>query len=145
MRFIYFFLILSLWLVVGCKVKSRIVTETVIVRDTLVTHHSDTIHDVRVVTLKDTVRQVEWHELTVNNVGDTIKEVHHYYDREKTILVDSTDRYKAVVDSLRAALTTEQSKYKEVVKTKHVIRWWEWLVIVGIVVSLLYGIKQIRS
>lgn len=129
----------------SCTTKQKTVTEYVTVHDTIRTHKTDTLHDVKVVTLNDTVRIVEWHELTLNNDGDTIKEVHHYYDKQTTILVDSTNRYKATVDSLRAALTTEQNKYKEVVKTRHVVKWWEWLVIVGIVVALLYGAKKVNE
>jgi hypothetical protein len=130
---------------VGCKVKQKVVTEYVAVHDTLVTHHVDTISDIRVVTHTDTIKQVEWHTLTLGQSGDTIKEVHIYHDREKTIVVDSTNRYKATVDSLRAALVREANKVKEVTKTKHVVRWWEWLVIVGIVGMLVYGAKLMKA
>ena len=129
----------------GCTTKAKVITEYVTVHDTIQTHHTDTLLDVKVVTHTDTIRQVETHTITLNNVGDTVKEIHHYFDTQKTIIIDSTNRYKATVDSLRAALTTEKNKYKEIVKTKHVVKWWEWMLIIAIVVALLYGVKQIKS
>lgn len=142
---IFLIVFIAVCMLCSCSTKQKTITEYVTVHDTIRTHKTDTLRDVKVVTLNDTVRIVEWHELTINNDGDTIKEVHHYYDKQTTILVDSTNRYKAVVDSLRSALTSEQNKYKEIVKTKHVIRWWEWLLIIGIVLSLIYGVKQIKN
>jgi len=71
--------------------------------------------------------------------------VHYYHNREKVIVVDSTDRYKSIVDSLRVALKKEVEKYKEVVKAKHAIRWWEWMLIVGIVCGLVYGARLVTT
>lgn len=129
----------------SCTTKTKVVTEYVNVHDTVQIHRTDTVKEVSWQVRVDTVRQTETHTITLNNVGDTIREVHFYHDREKVIVVDSTDRYKATVDSLRAALTTEKEKYKEVVKTKHVVKWWEWLLIVGIVVALLHGIRATKT
>ena len=102
----------------------KTIKEYVTVHDTIRSVRTDTIKDVRFVTKTDTVRQVENHTYTINNVGDTIKEIHHYHDTEKVIVVDSTERYKATVDSLRKALVILANK--EVVKQKPVIRWWEY-------------------
>lgn len=132
-------------LMVGCKTKQKVVTEYVYVTDTVTTYHTDTINKVTYQVRIDTMRLKETHTITVNDVGDTIREVHFYHDSEKVIVVDSTDRYRATVDSLRAALTTEKNKYKEVTKTKHIVRWWEWLVILGIVGLLVYGAKLLKS
>lgn len=129
----------------SCKTQQKTTTEYITVHDTIRTHKVDTLREVSYQVRVDTVRQTETHTITLNNVGDTIREIHHYHDSEKVIVVDSTERYKAVVDSLRSALTSEQNKYKEIVKTKHVIRWWEWLLIIGIVLSLIYGVKQIKN
>jgi hypothetical protein len=129
----------------SCTTKQKVVTEYVTVHDTIRTHKTDTLREVSYQVRVDTVRQTETHTITLNNVGDTIKEIHHYHDSEKVIVVDSTDRYKAVVDSLRAALVSEQQKTKEVVKTRSVVRWWEWLLIVAIVAGLAYGAKMIKE
>ena len=128
---------------IGCKTP-KTVTETVIehVHDTVQVHHADTIKEVRVQTVRDTVRQVESHTYTLSQVGDTIKEVHHLVEREKVIVVDSTDRYKATVDSLRAALHEAKSKEKVVVKTRYILRWWEWG-IVG-VLAFVVGILILK-
>ena len=138
-------LLIGLCALCSCTTKTKVVTEYVNVHDTVQVHRTDTVKEVSWQVRVDTVRQTETHTITLNNVGDTIREVHYYHDREKVIVVDSTDRYKATVDSLRAALTTEKDKYKEVVKTKHVVKWWEWLLIVGIVVALLHGIRATKT
>lgn len=142
---IFLIVFIAVCMLCSCSTKQKTITEYVTVHDTIRTHKTDTLREVSYQVRVDTVRQVESHYITLNNVGDTIKEIHHYHDSEKVIVADSTDRYKAVVDSLRSALTSEQNKYKEIVKTKHVIRWWEWLLIIGIVLSLIYGVKQIKN
>jgi hypothetical protein len=142
---IFLIVFIAVCMLCSCSTKQKTITEYVTVHDTIRTHKTDTLREVSYQVRVDTVRQVESHYITLNNVGDTIKEIHHYHDSEKVIVVDSTDSYKAVVDSLRSALTSEQNKYKEIVKTKHVIRWWEWLLIIGIVLSLIYGVKQIKN
>lgn len=120
-----FLIVLTIGCLSMCSCKTpKTITEYVTVHDTLVSYRTDTIKDVKVVTKIDTVRQVESHTFTINNVGDTVKEIHHYHDTERTIVVDSTERYKATVDSLRKALVILANK--EVVKQKPVIRWWEY-------------------
>ena len=91
-------------------------TERVYTHDTLYVHHSDTVREVKVTHHTDTVKQIEKHTYTINNVGDTIREVHHYHDTERTIIVDSTDRYKAKNDSLQRLLDREREKEKTVEK-----------------------------
>jgi Fe2+ transport system protein B len=123
----------------GC-VTPKTVTETVVehVHDTVEVVKSDTVREVKVQTVKDTTFQKEVHTYTINDVGDTVKEIHHYVEREKVIVVDSTDRYKAVVDSLRKALHEQQSKEKVVVKTKRVIRWWEYVFFLAIIGTIIF-------
>lgn len=132
----------AICLLSSCTTKQKVVTEYVAVHDTIHTHHTDTIRDVRVVTLTDTVKYVEKHELTVNNVGDTIKEIHHYYDRQTITCVDSTYRYKAERDSLKAALDKSQSKEKVIVKTKFLIRWWEWVLFFSFLAAIILYVKK---
>ena len=91
-------------------------TERVYTHDTLYVHHSDTVREVKVTHHTDTVKQIEKHTYTINNVGDTIREIHHYHDTERTIIVDSTDRYKAKNDSLQRLLDKEREKEKTVEK-----------------------------
>jgi len=91
-------------------------TERVYTHDTLYVHHSDTVQEVKLLAVHDTTRQVEQHYITINQAGDTIKEIHHYHDTERTIIVDSTDRYKAKTDSLQRLLNKEREKEKVVEK-----------------------------
>jgi hypothetical protein len=142
---IFLMLFIAVCALCSCTTKQKTVTEYVTVHDTIRTHSTDTLREVSYQVRVDTVRQTETHTITLNNVGDTIKEIHHYHDTEKVVVIDSTDRYRAVVDSLRAALITEQQKAKEVVRTKHVIRWWEWILIAGIVAALVYGARLVRG
>ena len=122
---------------VGCKTP-KTVTEVITeyVHDTVQAVKADMVKEVKITQRTDTVREVQTHTYTLSNQGDTIKEVHHHYSVEKTIVLDSTQRYKATVDSLRAALHEAKAKEKVVVKTKYLIKWWEWLLLIGIVLSI---------
>ena len=142
---IFLMILIGLCALCSCTTKQKVITEYVTVHDTIHTHKTDTLREVSYQVRVDTIRQTETHTVTLNNVGDTIREVHYFHDREKVIVVDSTDRYKATVDSLKSALITEQNKYKEIVKTKHVVKWWEWLLILFIVGGLVYGAKIIKN
>lgn len=121
--FVVFVAIIVVSLLFGCKTKT--VVETVIehVHDTVQVHHSDTVKEVKVTHHTDTVKQIETHTFTLNNVGDTVKEIHHYHDLWHTTVIDSTNRYKAVVDSLQKALIEEKSKEKTIIK-RYPIPWW---------------------
>jgi len=121
--FVVFVSIIVLSLLFGCKTKTVTVTENVYVHDTVTSIKTDTVREVKVQTIRDTTIQKEVHTYTLNNVGDTVREIHHYHDRETVIVVDSTDRYKATVDSLRQALKEEKSKDKTIVK-RYPIPWW---------------------
>lgn len=134
--------ILACWLLMGCRTKS--VTEYVAVHDTLRVYSTDTLHDVRVVTKTDTLRQLESHFLTVNERGDTIREVHVYHEREKTVVVDSTNRYQSKIDSLQAVIdkSREQTTIKET-------PWWErWGRKIGftvvVVLLLMLILRQLK-
>ena len=126
---------------VGCKTP-KTVTEVITeyVHDTVQVVKADTVKEVKITQRTDTVRDVQTHTYTLSNQGDTIKEVHHHYSVEKTIVVDSTQRYKATVDSLRAALHEAKSKEKVVVKTKYILRWWEWGIIGLLAVALIAAV-----
>lgn len=115
----------------SCRTKS--VTEFVAVHDTLRTVRTDTVRDVRVVTKTDTVRQLESHFLTVNELGDTIREVHVYHEREKTIVVDSTNRYQSKIDSLQSIV--DRLSTKDVVKEPSF--WERWKRAVDVIVTVV--------
>lgn len=128
---------------VGCKTPKTVITSvTEYVHDTVTVHKADTVREVKVTQRTDTVREVQTHTYTLSNQGDTIKEVHHHYTVEKTIVVDSTNRYKATVDSLRAALHEAKAKEKVVVKTKYILRWWEWGIIGLLAVALVAAVVK---
>lgn len=133
--FVIFISIIVVSLLWGCKTQKVVETQVLTIHDTLITHRTDTVRDVKVTTKTDTVKQIETHTYTLNNVGDTIKEIHHYHDLWHTMVVDSTDRYKAVVDSLQKALTEEKSKEKTVVK-RYPIPWWLILTFVAVLSAL---------
>ena len=134
---------------VGCKAP-KTVTEVITeyVHDTVQVVKADTVVDVRIkvqvdtvtVHKTDTVRESETHTYTVNEAGDTIKEVHlvkekeiyHHTIEERTLIVDSTNRYKSVVDSLSKVVNELKNHEKVVVKTKYLIKWWEWVIFAAI-------------
>lgn len=139
--FLIVFIVVSM--LCSCNTKQKTITEYVTVHDTIRTHKTDTLREVSYQVRVDTVKQVESHYITLNNVGDTIKEIHHYHDSEKVIVVDSTDRYKATVDSLRAALEREHNRVKEATRTKRIIPWYTWMAI-AIIVGVL-GIAAFKA
>lgn len=128
----------------GCK-SPKSVTETIVerVHDTVQVVKADTVKEVKITQRTDTVREVQTHTYTLSEKGDTIKEVHHHYSIEKTIVLDSTQRYKSVVDSLSKVVNELKNHEKEVVKTKYILRWWEWCLLVGIV--LFIAIMALKS
>ena len=109
-------LLIVLLTMCSCATK-KVVEERVYVHDTVTVHKSDTIMDVVYKTHTDTVTNTEVHTYTVNNIGDTIKEVHHFHYTEKTVVLDSTYRYKAKIDSLQAIIDSRQEQVVEVKKS----------------------------
>ena len=107
-----------------CSCKATHEVERVYTHDTLIVHHTDTLIHTKTLHVHDTTRQVEQHLITLNQAGDTIREVHHYHDTERTIVLDSTDRYKAKNDSLQKLLNKERNKEKVVEKKEP---WWQRL------------------
>ena len=101
-------LILALTLC-GCSTKKTVV-ETIVSHDTLVVHHHDTLRITHTATVHDTLREKEIHTYTLSLKGDTLKEVHDHQSITKVIIVDSTERYKALVDSLKKALVSQSNK-----------------------------------
>lgn len=89
---------------------SKTVTEYVTIHDTITTLRTDTLREVKYQHHTDTVTNTESHFYTLNNVGDTVREVHYFHNTEKVVYVDSTERYRAVVDSLRAIIDKKAEK-----------------------------------
>lgn len=142
--FIIFIAVIAVSLLFGCKTKKVIETVTEHVHDTVQVHHSDTVREVKVSHHTDTVKQIETHTYTLNNVGDTVKEIHHFVEVNKMIVVDSTYRYKARMDSLERALKVEKDKNKEkvVTKTKYVIRWCEYAILFALVGGCIFFVLK---
>ena len=129
----------------SCTTKSKVITEYVYQHDTLYTYRVDTVHNAKYIVRWDTIRQVENHVIYLRPTGDTIKEFHYYHDRFQSSVVDSTYRYQAERDSLRAALNKAEGKTKVVVKTRNVFPWYNWLVILAIIAILAYLVKRLKS
>lgn len=140
--FVVFLAIIVVFLLWGCKTQKVVETVVEHVHDTVQVHKSDTVREVRVTHHTDTVKQIETHTYTLNNVGDTVKEIHHYHDLWHTLVVDSTNRYEARMDSLERALEVEKDKNKVVVKTKKVVRWWEYVVLLIIVGATIFFVLK---
>ena len=140
--------LLALWLILAmiflamCSCGSeKVITETTYEHDTVTVHHSDTIKEVVYKSKVDTVTNTEVHIYTLNNVGDTVKEIHHYHNSEKVIVVDSTDRYKSIVDSLQAIVNKQASKQEKVTKTKR--PWTDYAIIAVVLAFALFLIRKI--
>jgi len=128
----------------SCTTKEEVVTEYVTVHDTIHSHHTDTLREVSYQVRVDTVRQRETHTITLNNDGDTIREIHHYHDIEKVIVVDSTNRYVARIDSLQKAL--EREKCKEVTKRKvPLTAIARWVIISALVLGIFIVVLRSKT
>lgn len=161
----FLMLFIVLCMLCSCSTKQKTITEYVNVHDSIRVYKIDTlreikavkeiIHDTTIVSIRDTLFHDREQIIVLNENGDTIKEKTKESLWQKTkeqaqsnhseSRTDSTDYYRARSDSLEKALHEEQSKCKEIIKTKHVVSWWEWLVIFGIVVALLYGVRLSRK
>lgn len=109
-----------------CACKATKEFEVVEVHDTVTVLKTDTVVDVKVKEVSNTEKQTETHYYTLNNVGDTVKEIHHYHNALQTIVLDSTNRYQSKVDSLQRLVST--LKNTEKVVTKRIsVPWWAWV------------------
>lgn len=138
---------LAVILMLLCSCRTIHDTEHVYTHDTLYVHHSDTVREVKLLAVHDTTRQVEHHFITLNQQGDTIKEIHHYHDTERTIIVDSTDRYKAKTDSLQRLLDRERNKEKAVEKKPTFLEFMKvtgigFLIAVGIILFIRWRVNK---
>lgn len=161
--FLIAFIVVSVFC--SCNTKQKVVTEYVAVHDTIHSHHTDTlreikvvkeiVHDTTILQVRDTILHESGKVITLNEHGDTIKEKswdnlwqktqeqlqsNHVEERS-----DSTDYYRARSDSLEAALHKEQSKYKEIVKTKHIVSWWEWMIFLLLIASAIFYVKKSKK
>lgn len=104
--------LMGLTLLVSCTAKEIITEETSYVHDTVEVYRADTLWEYKFINQCDTVKQETVHTVVLNERGDTIKEIHHYHDTEKIIIVDSTYKYKSERDSLRNALDKAREREK---------------------------------
>lgn len=138
----------ALWLVLvmiflamcSCTTK-KVITETIYEHDTVTVHQSDTVKEVVYKSKVDTVTNTEVHTYTLNNVGDTVKEIHHYHNKETVIVVDSTDRYKSIVDSLQAIVNKQHDKQEKVTKTKR--PWTDYIIVAAVLALAWFLIRKI--
>lgn len=136
--------VIALSALFSCTTKERVVTEYVTIHDTIRTHKTDTLREVSYKVRVDTVWQHETHTITLNNDGDTIREIHHYHDIEKVIVVDSTNRYVARIDSLQKAL--EREKSKEVTKRKVPLSAIaRWVIISALVLGIFIVVLKSKT
>ena len=120
----------------------RYITDTlrIVQHDTIRTHKSDTVRDVRIVAKTDTVREQSVRVVTLRESGDTIRDVVTNNIYRYVYRSDSTDRYRSVADSLQAIINkmSKESKEKvvtkEVVKTKSIFPLWLQGILIAIFV-----------
>ena len=124
--------LMGLTLLVSCKTKEIVRVENIIVHDTVRVHKTDTVRDLRVVTLRDTTSRETERIVTLKEGGDTLRIVTNNTVLRYIYRSDSTDRYRHVIDSLRSVIRENASK--EIVKEKRGRTWTD--TIAAIVVML---------
>ena len=102
---------------------TKSITETEVVRDTVTLNHHDTVTLNKYLTLHDTVSDIQYHYITLNDKGDPIKEVHIHDNKETVRIVDSTYRYKAEMDSMQRLLDKQHDQLTVKEQGGGVKRW----------------------
>jgi len=113
--------LMGLTLLVSCKTKEIVRVENITVHDTVRVHKTDTVRDLRVVTLRDTTSRETERIVTLKEGGDTLRIVTNNTVLRYIYRSDSTDRYRHVIDSLRSVI--RQNASKEIVKEKRGRTW----------------------
>lgn len=137
-------IILSVIFLSGCKTIKQ--SERVEIHDTLTIHHSDTVKEYKLKTLYDTVHHY-YHELiTLNEGGDTIKQIINNTFRERIIERDSSDTFRSKIDSLARIINELQQKEKVVEKKDWWAEWkWRLIAFAAIIVALLLAVRSAKD
>ena len=136
--------ILLAFILSGCKTIKQ--SERIEIHDTLTIHHSDTVKEYKLKTLYDTVHHYHHELITLNEGGDTIKQIINNTFRERIIECDSSDTYKSSIDSLARIIRELQQKEKVVEKKDWLAEWkWRLIAFVAIIVALLLAVKSARD
>ena len=106
------FITLMAWLMImtmvmmccSCASRKEMITEVVTVHDTIQTVRTDTIRDVRLVTVHDSTHHVTERIVTLKESGDTLRIVVNNNVERIVQKSDSLDRYRHVADSLKAVI-----------------------------------------
>lgn len=137
-------LFLSALLLSGCKTIKQ--SERIEIHDTLTIHHSDTVKEYKMKKLFDTVHHYHHELITLNEGGDTVKQIINNTFRERIIERDSSDTYKSKIDSLARVINELQQKEKVVEKKDWWAEWkWRLITFAAIVVALLLAIRSAKD
>lgn len=137
-------IILSAFILSGCKTIHQ--SERIEIHDTLTIVHSDTVREYKLKTLYDTVHHYHHEVLTLNEGGDTIKQIVNNTFRERIIERDSSDTYRSKIDSLARIINELQQKEKVVEKKDWWAEWkWRLIAFAAIVVALLLAIRSAKD
>lgn len=136
--------ILSAFILTGCKTIRQ--SERIEIHDTLTIVHSDTVREYKLKTLYDTVHHYHHEVLTLNEGGDTIKQIINNTFRERIIERDSSDTYRSKIDSLARIINELQQKEKVVEKKDWWAEWkWRLIAFAAIIVALLLAIRSAKD
>lgn len=137
-------IILSALLLSGCKTIKQ--SERIEIHDTLTIHHSDTVKEYKLKTLYDTVHHYHHELITLNEGGDTVKQIINNTFRERIIERDSTDIYRSKIDSLARIINELQQKEKVVEKKDWWAEWkWRLIAFAAIIVALLLAVRSAKD
>lgn len=137
-------LFLSAFILTGCETIKQ--SERIEIHDTLTIHHSDTVKEYKLKTLYDTVHHYHHELITLNEGGDTIKQIINNTFRERIIERDSSDTYRSKIDSLARIINELQQKEKVVDKKDWRAEWkWRLIAFAAIVVALLLAVRSAKD
>lgn len=135
-------LVIILLTMIGCRTKQS-VTETVATHDTLIIHHTDTLRDIRAVTLRDTIYrelQTVIFKDTAGNILHTHVTNNYYRGHAMTQEHDKESKERDTI-----YIVSDDAREKVTVKTKYILRWWKWAVLAALALSLVMVIVKRRK
>lgn len=143
-KFIITGFILSASILSGCKTIKQ--SERIEIHDTLTIHHSDTVKEYKMKTVYDTVHHYHHEVITLNEGGDTVRQIINNTFRERIIERDSSNIYKSKIDSL-ARVINELQQEKKLAEKKDWYKEWKWRLIAfaAIIAALLLAIRSAKD
>lgn len=135
----WLFVIVIIMMCCSCA-SEKTLTEVITVHDTLREVRTDTIRDVRLVTVHDSTHHMTERIVTLKESGDTLRIIQNNTVERIIERTDSLERYRHVVDSLKAVI--DKAKHQQEVKIKKGPTFLDKIIFITILIVILAGLAK---